>query len=50
MIPPSPTSEVSSQCAAITPSDAEDSVNGSSVDDSGSMMEVESKSEADTEH
>jgi hypothetical protein len=49
MIPPSPTSEVSSRCGVITPIDMEESVRDSSVDDSGSEMEVQSESESDEE-
>ena len=49
MIPSSPTSEVTSRCGVITPSDAEESVHNSSVDDSGSETVVYSEAETEEE-
>jgi hypothetical protein len=49
MIPPSSTSEVSSRCGVITPSDAEESVCDSSVDGGGCETEVQSEAETEEE-
>jgi hypothetical protein len=45
MTPPSPTTEVSSQLAAVTPSDKENSSSGSTSVGSGSKLDGESEDE-----